>query len=59
MREVTSQSGFRGQSAVNPHFGLGEATTASVEITWPSGRVQTLSNIPADQAIEVTDPEQH
>jgi hypothetical protein len=39
------------------HFGLGAETKASiVEIQWPSGIVQTLENIPADQILKVSEP---
>jgi len=36
------------------HFGLGQDPFARlVEITWPSGRVQKLENVKADQALKV------
>jgi hypothetical protein len=38
------------------HFGLGEATTADlVRIEWPSGNVQELTDVQADQALKVTE----
>ena len=42
-------------SSLGPvHFGLGaEASASTVEITWPSGIVQTLKNVPADQVLKV------
>lgn len=41
------------------HFGLGPDKRAdTVEIHWPSGIVQTLQNIPADQVLKVTEPKQ-
>jgi hypothetical protein len=45
-------------SSLGPvHFGLGTETKASiVEIHWPSGIVQTLENIAADQVLRVTEP---
>jgi enediyne biosynthesis protein E4 len=44
-------------SSLGPvHFGLGaESKAASVEITWPSGIVQTLENINADRIVTVTE----
>ena len=44
-------------SSLGPvHFGLGaEASASTVEITWPSGIVQTLENVPADQILKVTE----
>lgn len=45
-------------SSLGPvHFGLGAETTATtVEIHWPSGIVQTLENVAADQVLKVTEP---
>jgi hypothetical protein len=45
-------------SSLGPvHFGLGaESKAASVEITWPSGIVQTLENVDADRILKVTEP---
>jgi hypothetical protein len=44
-------------SSLGPvHFGLGAETMAmSVEIIWPSGIVQTLENLAADQIVKVTE----
>jgi hypothetical protein len=39
------------------HFGLGSSDTASVEVLWPSGVLQTLKSVPADQFIEIREPE--
>jgi enediyne biosynthesis protein E4 len=39
------------------HFGLGNATNAvTVRIEWPSGTVQELKNVAADQILEVIEP---
>ena len=45
-------------SSLGPvHFGLGTETTATtVEIHWPSGIVQTLQNVAADQTLKVVEP---
>jgi hypothetical protein len=44
-------------SSLGPvHFGLGADTVArQVEITWPSGIVQTLENVSADRAVKVVE----
>jgi hypothetical protein len=44
-------------SSLGPvHFGLGRETKANtVEIHWPSGIVQTLQNVAADQILKVTE----
>ncbi|MDQ8187186.1 VCBS repeat-containing protein [Pelagicoccus sp. SDUM812002] len=40
------------------HFGLGEAEQSDlIEIKWPSGRIQTLQNVAANQLLVVTEPE--
>jgi hypothetical protein len=39
------------------HFGLGpDAKADTIEITWPSGIVQTLKDVPANQVLKVTEP---
>ena len=45
-------------SSLGPvHFGLGAQTVAqTVEITWPSGTVQTLEDVKADRILKVTEP---
>jgi hypothetical protein len=45
-------------SSLGPvHFGLGNQAIASkVEITWPSGIVQTLENVPSDRIVKVVEP---
>lgn len=40
------------------HFGLGTAEAATVEINWPSGVRQTISNVHADQFLEVREAQQ-
>lgn len=40
------------------HFGLGADSVATrIEITWPSGILQTLENVAADRIVKVTEPE--
>jgi len=47
--EVRSGDGFISQSDLRLHFGLGNASKAErVVIRWPSGLVETLSDIPAN-----------
>jgi hypothetical protein len=45
-------------SALGPvHFGLGSAgVAAKVSIRWPSGKVQTLENVPGDRMVRVVEP---
>jgi hypothetical protein len=52
--EARCMTAFLGQSDRRLHFGLGAATTVEkLEIHWPSGTVQTLTNVPADQILKV------
>jgi len=39
------------------HFGLGPSKTAQIEVVWPSGTHQNLSNVSADQFLEIREPE--
>ena len=54
---MTSSVGYASSSYGPVHFGLGPDNRAeAVEIHWPSGIVQTLQDIPADQVLKVTEP---
>jgi enediyne biosynthesis protein E4 len=54
---VTTAGSYLSSSDKRVHFGLGkEKSVASIEIRWPSGIVQTLSNIPADQVLQIDEP---
>ena len=54
---VRTGGSYLSQSQVDPVFGLGEATKADkVVVRWPSGSVQTLSNVRANQVLEVVEP---
>ena len=55
-REVAGSDGYCSQ-VLPQHFGLGDAATAdSIVVRWPSGIVQTLTSVPADQRITITEP---
>jgi len=46
--------GYMSASDPRVHFGLGDRTKIeSVEITWPSGQIQKLTDVPVDQIIAV------
>ena len=54
IREILSASSYISQSDLRQHFGLGRNTKVdSVEIRWPSGHVEHLSNVSANQFITV------
>ena len=55
---VTVSVGFMSSSDRRVHFGLGsEKSAASIELRWPSGTVQTLTNVAADQVLKVEEPQ--
>lgn len=53
---VTTASSYQSSSDKRVHFGLGPAiSVARVEIRWPSGEKQVLSNVKANQILTVTE----
>ncbi len=56
---MTTSVGYASSSYGPVHFGLGLDSRADlIEIHWPSGTVQTLRNIPADQVLKVVEAAQ-
>lgn len=52
--EIHSGGSYLSQNDLREHFGLGTATKIdSVEIRWPSGKVETLTNLEADHYYSV------
>jgi len=56
IREVASGGSHISQNMLRAHFGINDATQADVEITWPSGIVQTLTNVAPNQILTVVEP---
>jgi enediyne biosynthesis protein E4 len=55
-KEVRSGDGYISQSDLRIHFGLGKASKADkITIRWPSGLVETLQNLPANQYYTVVE----
>ncbi|MGC2463819.1 MAG: CRTAC1 family protein, partial [Candidatus Acidiferrum sp.] len=53
----TTSVGYASSSEPLVRFGLGKETVAKlIEIHWPSGRVQQLHDIKADQVVKVREP---
>jgi hypothetical protein len=51
---VTTAGSYQSSSDSRVHFGLGsEKSVSKIEIRWPSGIVQTLSAVKADQIMSV------
>jgi hypothetical protein len=56
-REVASGTSFLSQHSLVQHFGLGKLERADwLEIRWPSGQVQRLEGIAANQVLTVVEP---
>jgi len=54
IRDVVAVMGYLSQADARAHFGLGEAERADrVEIRWPDGRVQVLTDVPGRQILTV------
>jgi enediyne biosynthesis protein E4 len=52
--EMTSSVGYASSVLAPVHFGLGaEAVVPEVEIQWPSGGIQRLRNVKANQIVTV------
>ena len=53
-QEVRSGGGYMSQSDFRLHFGLGRASKAdAIEIRWPSGIIQRLTDVPANQITKI------
>jgi enediyne biosynthesis protein E4 len=54
-KEVLSQSSYLSVNDPRLHFGLGGASTADLEVRWPLGGIEKLSNVATNQLIHVTE----
>ena len=57
VREINAGSNFLSQNDLTAHFGLGPSagTVDLVTVVWPSGAVQQLSNVSANQVLNVVE----
>jgi hypothetical protein len=54
---VTTSGGYLSANDKRAHFGLGSDTVANaIDIRWPSGILQHLDNVKADQFVQVDEP---
>jgi len=53
MRRVSGGDSAHSQQDTIVHFGVGDATRATVRIDWPSGAVQTFSSVATNQLVFV------
>jgi hypothetical protein len=52
-QSLTSQSSYYSSNDPRLHFGLGSVNKVDVQIFWPSGLVEHLKSIPADQLVTI------
>ena len=55
VRTVSGSVGYASTSDLTVHFGLGAATRANVEVYWPSGIVQAVGELDANQRLTITE----
>ncbi|WP_260735899.1 CRTAC1 family protein [Tunturiibacter lichenicola] len=54
--EATTAVGYNSSSDKRVHFGLGSAASVDrIELSWPTGLKQTLTNVKADQVLTITE----
>jgi hypothetical protein len=54
VRDVKAGSSYLGQNDLRQHFGLGtQASADRLEVRWPSGRVDVVQSIPANQILTI------
>lgn len=54
--QATTAVGYNSSSDKRVHFGLGKATTVDrIELSWPAGVKQVLTNIKADQVLTIVE----
>lgn len=54
--EVTTAGSYASSSDKRVHFGLGhDKSIKQIELRWPSGKIQILRNVKADQILKVTE----
>ena len=58
VRQQTGGASLFSQNSQSLHFGLGEASHAEcIDVHWPSGIVQTVTDVRADRPITLVEPE--
>jgi hypothetical protein len=57
VQDVLASSSFMSMNSLDVSFGLGTATKVEeITIRWPSGILQSLSDVDVNQVLEVTEP---
>jgi hypothetical protein len=59
VREINNVASYLSSSDTRLHLGLGAATAIQrLDVLWPSGRRQVLTDVPANQILAVKEPQQ-
>jgi hypothetical protein len=53
VQAVLAQSSYLSVNDRRLHFGLGSATTATLEIRWPNGAQEKIANVAADRLVVI------
>jgi hypothetical protein len=53
---VANSVGYASASDLRVHFGVGRESKSALEIHWPSGTVQELKDVPANQLLQIQEP---
>jgi enediyne biosynthesis protein E4 len=53
---VSTASSYLSSGDKRVHFGLGKDVIREIEIRWPSGIVQKLNDVKADQILQIDEP---
>ena len=58
VQEVRAGSSYLSMDSIALEFGLGDAGIADqIRVRWPSGKTQVIEDVPADQVVQITEPE--
>ena len=58
VQEVRAGSSYLSMDSIALEFGLGNAEMVDeIRVRWPSGRTQVIDDVPADQVVQITEPE--
>ena len=58
VQEVRAGSSYLSMDSIALEFGLGDAAIVSqIRVRWPSGRTQVIEDVPADQVVQIIEPE--
>ena len=58
VQEVRAGSSYLSMDSIALEFGIGNAVMVDeIRVRWPSGRIQVIEDVAADQVVEIEEPE--